>query len=319
MKLLPKLSIVVPVFNMSQTLERCILFILNQSYKNFEVIFVDDCSTDESCAIIEKYQEINKDKITLLKSNTQGGPGQARNIGLKKATGKYVSFVDADDWIDESLYSTVLEQMEKENADVSIFGVKDEYENCKNPQIRYHYPHKNNIDNVFALTLLSRLYSNDTYISPMVCHKIYRLDLIKNINLEFMPNTYFEDDLFTFLLLLHKCNITFVPNVYYHYYQHQGSITHTFSKKHIDDYCQFVFCLRQYLIDNNLWNNYQNNYYSYCQKCMRSTLCTLFNTEQDINTQKNYIVYFINKISEVADVNEWIKHIDISIIKRLLL
>lgn len=316
MKNYPKLSIIIPVYNMGDTLERCVSFVLNQSYKNYELLIVDDCSTDNTSEIIEKYVSNYPNTVIGLKTEKNSGPGHARNIGLNKAIGEYISFIDADDWIDSSLYSTVIPYLEQEKADIAIYGVKDEYETPYSSKTRYYYPFLNIIDNKYALKLLSHLYNNDSYITPMVCPKVFKKELIEKNNLEFKANSYFEDDLFTFILLSNECKILIVPDVYYHYYQNKYSITHTFSKKHIDDLVVLCKDLKDYLDINMLWDKHQEEYFSYCQKCIRNTINTLFITEHSIQKQKEYITYFLNIMQKNFDILEWINHIDISIIKK---
>lgn len=319
MKNHPKLSIIIPVYNMGNTLERCISFVLNQSYKNYELLIIDDCSTDNTGEIIGKYVSNYPNTIIGLKTESNGGPGHARNIGLKKATGKYVSFIDADDWIDSSLYSTVIPYLEQEKADVAVFGVKDEYETPCNSKTRYYYPFFNIIDNKHALNLLSHLYNYDSYITPMVCPKIFKREIIEKSNLQFKEKSYFEDDLFTFILLSNECKILIVPDVYYHYYQNKHSITHTFSKKHLDDLVVLCKDLKEYLDINMLWDKHKEEYFSFCKKCIRNTINTLFITEHSIQKQKECIIYFLNIMQENFDILEWINHVDISIIKKCLM
>ena len=194
----PELTIIVPVYNMIETLEKCISFILNQSFKNYEAIFIDDGSTDGSSDVLINYQKLYPDKIIYLKTEQHSGAGGARNIGIKAAKGTYLGFVDADDWIDSNLFSVVIENMKQCNADIGVFGVKDEFDTRLSSKLRYDYLYFNCIDNDFAIKALSKTYNNDTYISPMVCQKIYKKSFITEHNLDFEENSYFEDDMFTF-------------------------------------------------------------------------------------------------------------------------
>lgn len=313
----PVLSIIIPVFNMISTLERCIQFILNQSFKNFEAIFIDDCSTDNSSKIILKYSALYPDKIIYTKTTSRGGPGYARNRGITLSKGKYIAFLDADDWIDSNLYTVVINSIINNNADIAIFGVKDEFECRLSSKLRYEYKYFNCINNEFAIKLLSRTYNNDTYISPMVCQKIYRKVFIEKHDLHFKANMCFEDDLFSFQSFVYDSKIITVPDVFYHYYQRPNSITHSFSKKHIDDLRVFLNDLREFLITENFWNKYKKEYYALSQKCIFNIVNSIFCSEQDVCVQKKYIFYLLQQLKTCFDIKECIDFLDINFIKRL--
>lgn len=303
---------------METTLNICIDSILNQSFKDFEIICVDDNSTDGSNGIVKRYQKSFPNTVKYIKSYKNGGPGHARNIGLKEATGEYISFIDADDWIDSNFYSVVLDAINKTDSQIAIVGVKNEFDNILSSQIRYNYSYINVIDNEYAINLLTRRFSNDTYISPMVCQKIYSRSFLQKSNVKFKSNSYYEDDLFTFELLLNKSKIVLVPNVYYHYYQRPCSITHSFSKKHILDLSFFIKDLHEYLIEHNLMNKYYYSFLSFCQKTIRSVIALLLQSEQNNNTQKEYIKLLIQKTTKIISIYEWVDFLDTNILKNLL-
>ncbi len=313
----PMLSIIVPVYNAEKTIDRCISFILNQNFTDYEVIFVNDCSTDNSEEIIKKYQILQPQKIICYKTNYQGGPGHARNCGMQVATGRYIGFIDADDWVDSSLYSIVIKNILKEDADVAIFGVKDEYENRMSTTVRYNYKYLHCIDNKFAVNLLCRTYNNDIFISPMVCQKVYKSAFLKENDLKFKENSYYEDDLFSFQLFLHKCKTIIIPDCFYHYYQRPNSITHSFSKKHIDDLIDFFCESKKYLYERDLWQQYNTQFYAMCQKCLINTMNLLFCIEADVATQKQYVKYTFKQLQSYLNVEEWIDFLDIQSIRRL--
>ena len=100
-----KLSIIIPVYNVEQYLEKCINSLINQTLKELEFIFVNDGTPDNSVDIIKKYQKIDK-RIKLLEK-TNGGQASARNLGLKHAKGEYIAFLDSDDYVSENMYQTL--------------------------------------------------------------------------------------------------------------------------------------------------------------------------------------------------------------------
>lgn len=316
----PKVSVIVPIHNAEKTIIRCIESLVNQSLKDLEIILVNDNSTDKTDDIIREYQQLYPTRITVLQSHKPKeicGPGYARNVGIKAARGIYLGFVDSDDWVDSNLFSIVYNKSIEANADVAVFGVKNEYSNTICSQIRYQYEY-NTINHVYALHMLCRLHNNDCFISPMACSKIYRADYIRKNNLYFDTDSFFEDDQFTFCCFLHDCKTLLIPQVYYHYYQNAESITHTFSKKYIDTLVTTFVNIRSYLQTYSCYEMYYDDYHAYMDKCVSSTLNTLFCAEKDIVVQKKYIIYLLKKINENFSIDEWVHYFDIQRIQRFL-
>lgn len=117
-----KLSIIVPVYNVEKYLKQCIESILNQTYKNLEIILVDDGSKDSSGKIVDDYAIKDRRVIPVHKEN--GGISSARNTGLAYVTGEYLTFVDSDDWLDLDMYEKMIEAIEKYSADCVSSNVK---------------------------------------------------------------------------------------------------------------------------------------------------------------------------------------------------
>ena len=115
-----KLSIIVPIYNVEEYLPKCIESILKQSYRDFELILVDDGSPDNSPAICDEYAKKDDRIIVIHKPN--GGVSSARNAGLDRATGKYLGFVDPDDYIEEKMYELMIKELESKQANLAICG-----------------------------------------------------------------------------------------------------------------------------------------------------------------------------------------------------
>ncbi len=113
---MPLISIIVPVFNVEAYIERCIKSLISQSYENIEIIIVDDGSTDQSGKICDKFQ--NKDSRVRVIHKSNGGPSDARNVGIAKTNGKYISFVDADDWVAKDYIMEMYHLMVNTNSEV---------------------------------------------------------------------------------------------------------------------------------------------------------------------------------------------------------
>lgn len=311
------LSVIVPVFNSAETLSQCLSSILIQSYKDIEIIIVNDGSTDNSIDIVNYYIEKYKDQIKYFELTENKGIGNARNIGLENAAGEFITFVDADDWIDSNLYQSAINAMTQYEAEIAVFGMKNEYDNYINSKYRYMYKNINIIDNDAALRLLCRTYANDIYISPIVNQKIYKTDFLKETKLSFDCKSYYYDDEFTFLLFLNKCNVVLSNEGFYHYYQKPTSIMHTFSKRHISDKIYTFKNIFSFLVQKNLYSHHKKDFWAFFVKSFRTLFDTLFSVEPSIDTQKKYLMYFWESFSQEFNYKDYIEYLDINRIKSL--
>ena len=126
---MPKISIIIPIYNLEKYLDKCIKSILNQTFKDFELILVNDGSTDKSGVICDNYKKVDDRIVVIHKEN--GGTSSARNIGIDIARGKYIGFVDGDDYIHENMYYELYENLIKNNSDISICKFVRVYDNSE--------------------------------------------------------------------------------------------------------------------------------------------------------------------------------------------
>lgn len=293
----PILSVVVPVYNTGKYIPRCIESIINQSFKDLEIIIVNDCSDDNSQSVIEFYAAQNPN-IKSLQTAQRSGVGGARNMGLLQARGKFIGFVDSDDWIDSTFYQKSISILQKSNADMGVCGVMKEYESPFDVFYKYNYDLENIIDGMFALELLTHRINQDIAISPSACNKVYKASFLAEHNLSFLSGNYNEDDLFTYQCFLYARSVAIIPSTYYHYYQRMNSTTHHFSKKHIDDLLEVFSLLKNLLEDKNLFQVHRNNYYAYLEKCLSFVLNLMIQHEQSIEQQNKYLMYLLEKASD---------------------
>lgn len=196
-----KVSVIIPLYNGEKYIGRCIESIINQSYKNIEIIVVDDNSNDSGIKIVEKYQHIY-DKLIYIKNDNTLGPAMTRNIGLKYAHSEYILFLDCDDWIDLNCIEKATKKFEENaNIDIVVWEIKTAFQHSKISS-RYKYSYNNIITNTMALTLLSHTFENEYFLSPLLGCKLFKKALIDKYTILF-PNTIYEDDMFTFLSFLY--------------------------------------------------------------------------------------------------------------------
>ena len=130
------ISIIIPVYNAEKYVAKCAISLMKQTHKNVEIIFVDDCSSDASCKIIQKFAEKDS-RVKLYTTGTNGGPGKARNIGLENAHGEYIMFCDNDDTYNSRMCELMLKAMIENNADLVTCGVN--VINAKTDRAREYY------------------------------------------------------------------------------------------------------------------------------------------------------------------------------------
>ena len=270
-----KVSVVVPVYNVEEYLEKCLTTLVNQTLKDIEIIVVNDGSPDNSQKIIDKYAK-KYDNIHAYKKEN-GGLSDARNYGIKKATGEYIAFVDSDDYIELDMYEKMYNKAKSGNFDMVV---------C---DLNYVYPDK-----------LVRAYSNiptDTTnikkamlnIYPSAWNKIFKRKLLNN--LEFKKGIWFEDVEFIYRLLPHIKTIGVVHEPFYGYLQREGSITRKQDKR-IYNYIDNLNGVVDYYKENDLYDNYKKELeYTYVRYIYATFIkqATIFDQDEYNNAVKEAI------------------------------
>lgn len=210
-----KISIIVPVYNVEKYLPRCVDSLLNQTYSNLEIILVEDGATDSSATICEEYQK--KDNRIKVIHKTNGGLSDARNKGIKIATGEYIACVDSDDYVTEDMYEILLKNLKETNAAISVGNYKMVADGEEKKEERTHTYHV--IEN--KPDMIANLLEN-SYIQNYAWNKLYKRELFKEIT---YPYGKKMEDLGTTYLLFDKCSkIVYTKDIVYYYYQREDSI-----------------------------------------------------------------------------------------------
>ncbi|MBO6127019.1 MAG: glycosyltransferase [Clostridia bacterium] len=211
---LPKVSIVVPVCNSAKFLPACLNSIINQTYRNIEIICVNDGSKDNSLEILNQYKQ--KDKRVIIINQSNSGVSSARNSGLKKSSGKYVQFVDSDDLINFETIKNLAAQAEKFDADIVIFN-KIWFNDTEIPDI--NQKPKYNIENSehFFHNENENIFDKNLNID-VIHNKFYKRDFLIKNNLFFEENIMLgEDSLFCFMSFIRNNMIVIDKNIYYYH------------------------------------------------------------------------------------------------------
>ncbi len=195
-----KISVIVPIYNVEQYLPKCVDSILNQTYRNLEIILVDDGSTDASPKLCDEYAQKDPRVVVLHKEN--GGASSSRNAGLDMASGEYIAFVDSDDWLDSNMYTDMMEILLKHDADIVECGYKYIKENGSVIVSRENTGEIREYDNISAL---DALYFGDQIwggISIVLWNKLYKKSVLSGMRL--INSSVAEDSELT-PKILHTC------------------------------------------------------------------------------------------------------------------
>jgi glycosyltransferase involved in cell wall biosynthesis len=238
---MPKVSIIVPVYNTEKYLEKCLTSLVNQSLEDIEIIIVNDGSTDNSEKIINKFKTNYPNKIIYFKKEN-GGLSDARNFAIPYVSSEYVGFVDSDDFVEldmfEKLYNLAIEK-------------KLDLVECN---FNWEYPNKIKTD--YGINYLGK---KDFFLfgRVMVCNKLFKTSIIKENNITFPKSLNYEDIEFFYTLIPSINNYYLLNDSLYHYMQRDNSIINNQNKKTAD-----IFIILNNIINfykkNNLFNIYNN-------------------------------------------------------------
>jgi glycosyltransferase involved in cell wall biosynthesis len=209
---MPKISIIVPVYKVERYIHKCIDSILNQTFKEFELLLINDGSPDRCGEICEEYASLDSRVKVIHKKN--GGLSDARNKGLDHATGDYIGFVDSDDWIEKDMFELLYNMCIENNCEIGV---------CTST---IHYPHKQVINGKHPLTILDRKNAMRTMLEgklfdEVVWTKLFKRSLLENIR--FTVGTIYEDTDFTYKVIHKSKKICCIGAPKYNYIKRENS------------------------------------------------------------------------------------------------
>lgn len=208
------ISIIVPIYKVEGYLDKCITSLVNQTYKNLEIILVDDGSPDNCGAICDAWAERDSRIKVIHKSN--GGLSDARNAGLEVTTGEYVAFVDSDDWVELNYYEVLYKQLCKYNAKIAASGVIWAYEDHEEISgTRFATKSYNSEEALYTIQ------NNEGFLA-VAWNKLYARELFQKIRYPY--GRIHEDEFVTYRIIAEAENLVLCQDVNYYYRQREGSI-----------------------------------------------------------------------------------------------
>lgn len=229
------ISIIVPIYNAEEYLKRCIDSLVNQTKKEIEIVLINDGSTDNSEKIIKSYKD---DRIKYFKNKNQG-IGKTRNFGIEKACGKYILFVDSDDYIDKKTCELLFEKAEKDSLDLLVYDFYREFDNNELKE------EKINEFKISSLKENPKLLL-DINLSPW--NKLYKSEIIKKNNIKFIENLKYEDAPFVVEMIKKSKRIGKLNKALYYYVIHNNSET-TVRDERVFDIIKIIDIIRENLKD----------------------------------------------------------------------
>ena len=291
------ISVIVPIYNVERYLPKCIESILNQTYKDLEIILVNDGSTDSSLNICQEYM-LRDDRIKIV-NKKNGGLSSARNAGLEIASGKYISFIDSDDFIHETMYEKMISLNIRCNTDICIC---DYYTFANQEFCGFQYKDENSFFEIMDKEEVIKRYLLGNWIAAW--DKLYKRSLFDNLK---FPEGILNEDEAIMLFVFDKCNkICYLNEKLYYYLRREGSITTSISLKNnlhwIENSRKNLFFIR---------NNYpllieeaQQRYYS----SIIWTLHTIgYNRLKKYSNEKKYLKRLLLKDINKVLCNKYIK------------
>lgn len=289
-----EISIIVPIYNSEKYLEKCIESVLKQEYECYELILIDDGSTDQSGIICDQYAK-KDNRIKVIHKNNSG-VSDSRNIGIKRATGKYILFLDSDDWIEGNSLDKIYEAINEKELDILIFGYREIYENKNTSKINSYF---NSNDDRFEDVILN-ISSN---IKGFLFNKLIRKSCIEYY---FNESIYVKEDLY--FLLQNRENFKrfdIIPDIIYNYRIRDTSVSHVNIKnvKHISEL----------EVDKYIVEKVQSKYsYDYKLLFIEEYFCLLFYLGKE---DKKYLkkIYeniqqqYYNEVMKFKNINRKIK------------
>ncbi len=306
----PKISIIVPVYNTELFLDKCLESLYEQTFKDYEVLMINDGSTDGSLKIMEKYQ--NKSEKFQIIQNLNKGISFSRNLGLSEAKGDYIAFVDSDDFVSPDFLKILYNKAVESNADIVVCNyIIYNYEN--NTEIKYPFKLK---EGLYKKPKALKHLIYDCRINYYVWNKLWKRSVLVENNINFL-DMCFEDTDFSIKAFYNAREVFIVSNELYYYVKHEKSMTAFVDTNKIKDYLYALAGIRVFLEEKKAFKNYRLCFFIHSIRVLFTTfkliflahkLCKnfngiFFNLVKVIILIFNYNFKEVNKIFNIKNLN----------------
>ncbi len=306
----PLISVIVPVYNTSEYLEKCLNTLMYQTYDNLEIICINDGSTDNSFEILKDLEK--QDNRIIVYNQENNGTGYTRNKGVEYANGDYISFVDSDDWILLDLYEKFINELSLQQSDIDIFMFNAAFYFENNIDILSTFYIKEDIKDYKEHNVCTSKDINNLLLKNMfVVNKIYKKDFLTNNNITFIENKKYAEQLFNLQTLIKAKKIVVETEPLYRRRTINNKINLPSEK--VFDIFEITDNIKTFLTEENLAEYYKMEFFIYSCKlfafyydfCPESLKFKYFNIMQEqlnnyLRTFSDKEIEYVNKIRNIV-------------------
>ncbi len=301
---IPKVSVIIPVYNVEEYLYDCINSLIDQTLKDIEIICINDKSTDSSGEILEYFAK-KDNRIKILENEENLGQGESRNRGLKHSTGEYIQFLDSDDWLDKDCLETLYNKAKEHDADLIMFKLIN-YDQDTGKFFKTGYYSMDYMEKFYEKELNQEIMHDYVFRVPnSPCNKLYKTSLIKENNFEFPKGLIHEDNPFYFNMVLTAKKILITDKYFYNRRIRSNSTTTTINNRLID-MLEIADIVLTFFLDNNYYQDYKKYLLNYLINVMKSKfyLIPFEFKDEYYSKMKKQISRYINAYGMKNDFDE---------------
>lgn len=299
------ITIIIPMKDTEDQIMKCLdsIKINTLSRDRYEVIIIDDASKQPSEFLSEKYD------IHYFYSEKSLGAGGARNLGIRMARGKYICFIDSDDWISFDYLEKGLTYMEQCASEIGMFTLKREYDDIKDIIYKCKYNTLLQLGPEESIKVMAKEYNFDVNIVPSTTNKIYLRQFLIDNNIFFPENRKFEDLLFSIKTMLAASKLICIPDATYFHYRRKGSIVQSFEHKNSEDMLFILKEIKVYLENNNYFEIYKKSFYLFCEHFMNLIIRQINEFCSDENIKKTEMTFIVKNLLQQINLDEYLASI----------
>ena len=298
-----KISVVLPVYNVANYLRKCLDSLVNQTFKDFEVICVNDGSTDLSLSILEGFS-LTDSRFKIISQENQGLSG-ARNTGIQEVNGEYVLFVDSDDWLEENALELLYEHVKGFSSDITMFKFKYYNENSD----EFSEGPFTNLEVIDPSFFTGNFYYMDVIdiifkISHAPFNKLYRTEFLREIDAQFLYGSYYEDLEFFYKVFLKAKKVSVLPEYLYYYRIRDQSISTSGDEGSFDIF-NILETTKTYFLDAGVYNQIKQDWLMFVIVNLKYVYLRLKDELKDRFIQVMQEKYYDYALNEVVYSENW--------------
>ncbi len=289
---MPKISVIVPIFNVEKYIRKCMISLVSQTMTDIEIICVDDCGTDKSIAIVQEFAT-NDNRIKIVRNPHNMDIADTRTNGIIHSSAPYIMWCDPDDWYCNDMCEKMYHAITTNNSDIAVCGTNVIYETDHNKEasdcVYFDIPQNKTCE------LTDDIRAK---VNVVVWNKIFRRDIINNFNIKFPSKLRYEDEYFWRTYTTHAQTITFVTDKLYNYRRNSGSIMNKTFTKRADYGMDSLFVAIEYfkyLNNCGLYNNRYEYYWKHCFAACAVAATQRANSRRSLRAIINLAADFANK------------------------